>query len=476
MSDNFDRFHKFHIEKITMNNSFGMWKLIFIIWILFNIGYILESVNNPINLVYLPFVSIASLYAIFNIVVLVYARKDYYKELPKRELEDYPKVAVFYTTYNDFDYESFKTVLELTYPNKEIFILDDSTDIEKRKEVDEVARRYNVKVIRRENRKGFKAGAINNALKYTDAEYIVIVDADERLPKNFIEETLKYFTDEKIAFVQANHYAYNKNSFFERMLGYGVDVHWKVYQDYRNKYGIVNFLGHGAIIRKKVLEEVGGFPEVVSEDIALTVELYLKGYKGVFAKDVLCGEEVPSTYEAFITRHKKWSMGSIEFLKRYLGKMLKIPKPFYEKLDIIVPTMGIPITILILIMAILSIFVPIPFSIVGLLTLIMIFTYPLLLFLVYLNEVGIWERTKAWFVNSIIFMSLFAITIIYLIKGLFKAYFLTTPKKSSKKLVSNITDYIDYIYIRTIFNIDSNKSVKHTSINLTISPNSKNNI
>lgn len=425
-----------------------MWKQIIIVWLGLLAVLIAELwYRGTTELVYVPFMAIALLYALFNFsIVLFYGKRDYYKGLKTVKVGNphFPKVAVFYTTYNDFNEKAFKSLLNLSYPRLELLILDDSIDENVRKTVDTFVKKYSIKVIRRKNRKGFKAGAINNALKYTDAEYIVIVDADEILPRNFVEETLKYFADDKVAFVQANHYAYNKHSFWERAMGCGVDLHWSLYQDYRNKYGMVNFLGHGAIIRTEALKEVGGFPEIVSEDIALTIELYNRGYRGVFAKDVLCGEEVPYSYHVFRHRHKKWGMGSIEFLRRYFLKMIRIRVPWWQKLDIILPVISLPMCLLLVVFSILSRLHPLSFTVVGLLSIFLIWFVPSLMFLLYLRNESIFMRFIISLVNAVAYMSLFAVSITYTCKGLIKAYFLVTPKRSGKK--SKVTRYFfDYL-------------------------------
>ena len=85
----------------------------------------------------------------------------------------------------------------------------------------------------------------------------------------------------------------------------------------RNRYGFVMFLGHGAILRRSCWQQVGGFPEVVSEDLAYAIAIREKGYYGTFAKDVTCFEEFPESVRSFRVRHVKWTRGTCEFLHHY---------------------------------------------------------------------------------------------------------------------------------------------------------------
>ena len=143
----------------------------------------------------------------------------------------------------------------------------------------------------------------------------------------------------------------------------GIDVHWKWYQALRNKFGFVMFLGHGAILRTRCWHKVGGFPELVSEDLAYAIALREHGYHGTFAEDVICVEEFPETVRAFRIRHVKWTRGTCEFLHRCAWKLLKnrsISIP--EKLDILFPTVNLPMTLFFFVFMVMTAIV-LPFTI-----------------------------------------------------------------------------------------------------------------
>jgi hypothetical protein len=127
---------------------------------------------------------------------------------------------------------------------------------------------------------------------------------------------------------------------------HGVDVHWKWYQPLRNRFGFVMFLGHGAILRRSCWQTVGGFPEVVSEDLAYAIAIREQGYYGTLAEDVTCFEEFPETVRSFRVRHVKWTRGTCEFLHRYGVDLLRSARMSWsEKLDILFPTANLPVTL-----------------------------------------------------------------------------------------------------------------------------------
>ena len=261
-----------------------------------------------------------------------------------------PPVAVLYCTCNDFDRSAADSLLRLTYPCLRIWILDDSTNPDARREVEAFARETlgvsrSVEVVRRTDRKGFKAGAINHALRLlpTEVRFVAIVDADEILTPDFVQGCLRHFARDDIGFVQANHRCYNGTaSWFTRHLGVGVDLHWRHYQRYRNRYGAVNMLGHGAVVRRDVLEQVGGFPEVTCEDIAFTVVARIAGYRGTFAADVECWETFPEDFAAMRGRHLRWSWATVEFLRRFFIPFARSRAKWYEKLDLLLPCVNLP--------------------------------------------------------------------------------------------------------------------------------------
>ncbi len=260
------------------------------------------------------------------------------------------KVLLLYCTCNDFDEESLVRSMRQNYKNFETVILDDSSQEEYRRAIDRFAAEYDVRVVRRQDRNGFKAGNINHFLQSEDAKncgyrYAVILDSDEIIPSNFITECLKYFvTYDNVGIVQANHVATRNRNFFMKLFHIGVNSHWPTYQTMKNRYGFSSMLGHGAMIRRDCYEAAGGFPNLVAEDLCLSIELRNIGYYVAFAPNIICEEEYPVDYAAFKKRHSKWTQGNLEFIKRYTGKIFRSKMAWFEKMDIVLFTYNLPLT------------------------------------------------------------------------------------------------------------------------------------
>ncbi|MBU6374347.1 MAG: glycosyltransferase, partial [Alphaproteobacteria bacterium] len=265
-------------------------------------------------------------------------------------LADAPAVAVLYTTCDDFVERSAESCVALDYPNFHVYLLDDSRSEAARARVDAFAARHleSVTVVRRADRRGFKAGNLNHALENVAAEpFFAVVDADEILPPNFLTDLVPHLVrNDSCGFVQANHRSRpDSETRLAQDLGVGIDIHWKWYQPLRNRYGFVMFLGHGAVLRRASWEAVGGFPELVSEDLAFAIAIREHGYHGRFVEDVVCFEEFPETVRAFRVRHVKWTRGTCEFLQHWMSPLLRAKKiTTVEKLDILFPTLNLPLT------------------------------------------------------------------------------------------------------------------------------------
>jgi len=372
---------------------------------------------------------------VFNVVVNVWSR-FLHTPNPTRRVEGTPRVALLYCTYNDFEREAAETMRRQTHP-VDVWILDDSTDPRARARVDDFARASGARVVRRAHRIGFKAGAINGALTLLppDVAYVAIVDADEFLAPDFVERCLPLFSSEDVAFVQANHRCVNTHaSWFTRYLGIGVDLHWRHYQPYRNRYGVVNMLGHGAVVRRDVLESLGGFPEVTCEDLAFTVVARVAGYRGVFATDVMCGETFPEDFAAMRRRHLRWSWATVEFLRRNLRPLLGSRLRVHEKLDVILPSLNLPAVFLLVGFLVAAQGVRwvggavLPFSdpvVMGLSAFASL--APLAMFADLARRPLF--AAKAILVNTVAYVALFPVSILGVLRGMARpAEFLVTPK------------------------------------------------
>ncbi len=263
---------------------------------------------------------------------------------PKSIFKTLPKVTVQLPTFNEqYVVERLiNTITQLDYPKKklEIQVLDDSTD-----ETSIIAERictlkrrqgYNIKYIHRNDRTGFKAGALENGLKCTDSEFIAVFDADFLPTPDFLQKTIHYFTDPEIGMVQARWDHINRHySLLTECQSILLDGHFMIEHTARNRSGrFFNFNGTAGIWRRQAIIDGGGWQhDTITEDLDLSYRSQIKGWKFVYLPDVTVPAELPIEIAAFKAQQFRWAKGSIQVFKKLYKIILHSQLPLKVKLE-----------------------------------------------------------------------------------------------------------------------------------------------
>lgn len=237
------------------------------------------------------------------------------------------RIAVVIPTYNEDPKLVKDTAISALIALKgrgDVFILDDSSIEEIKKEIDSL-QELGVKVFRRKTRRGYKAGAINDFLKTFGSNYdlLAIFDADQRPVSTFFDEILHYFFDKSVAVVQV------PQAYTEIETGVSIASYWqqqpflRIVMRGREKSAFS--LGSGSVFRIKVLEEIGGLCEdTVTEDIATSVELHSRKWKSIYVdKPLLWYGEPPKDLRSYLIQQSRWSFGGFQLLPRLLKSKLE---------------------------------------------------------------------------------------------------------------------------------------------------------
>ena len=284
-------------------------------------------------------------FGLHGFVMLFYHRK--YKEVkhePNPDFECNASVTIQLPLYNELYVleRLIDTICKIDYPKDkfEIQVLDDSNDEtvniaarvveEKRKEG------FDISHIRRENREGFKAGALKEGLKIAKGEYIAIFDADFIPKKDFLKKTLSFFTDKNIWMVQTRWEHLNGNhSILTKAQALALDGHFVIEQTVRNKAGFfINFNGTGGVWKKECIEDAGNWhADTLTEDLDLSYRAQINGWKFIFLKDFTSPAELPSEINALKTQQFRWTKGAIETAKKILPQLWKSEQPLRIKLQ-----------------------------------------------------------------------------------------------------------------------------------------------
>ncbi|MGC8660962.1 MAG: glycosyltransferase [Nitrososphaeria archaeon] len=257
-----------------------------------------------------------------NFTLLYFKASKYRTNLVGEDLK--LKIAAFVTSYNEnpeIVKGTVRSVKAAVRARGDVFLLDDSTDASIANELSQFCRDIGVKYKHRTNRRGFKAGAINDALKAIETDYdlTAIFDADQRPTEDFFDEVVPYFNDQTVGFVQVP----QKYTELKTKLSVGSDFQQVpfllVMMEGRDNVSAFS-LGSGTVYRIFVLKQAGYIDEsTITEDIATSVKIHELGYKSKYVnRQLIWYGEPPTDVTAYFTQQSRWSLGGFQLLRTIL--------------------------------------------------------------------------------------------------------------------------------------------------------------
>jgi cellulose synthase/poly-beta-1,6-N-acetylglucosamine synthase-like glycosyltransferase len=277
------------------------------------------------------------------------------------------RFVIAYMTCDDFMEAACLSCLKQRYDSQlfRVLICDDSEKEQSRTVIDHFVAIHGATAIRRATRHGFKAGNLNNAVfDFTslEDEWIVVVDADQTLPINYLDLLANAAASEpsQTAFIQcahsSDHILYSEDQIpkpkdlptaFQIALGNEIDIFYQRSMPMRNRFGFVPFLGHGAAIRRASLARTGGLPLLVSEDYAFSLKLRLNGEWGTYIELISSFESFPKNFGALVVRLGKFAGGSAELLRSASLEFFRSEKvSLTEKIDFLMLHLWYPLSTL----------------------------------------------------------------------------------------------------------------------------------
>ena len=242
-----------------------------------------------------------------------------------KPISRFPSVAIAIPVFNEDpkmverNVKSFKT---LAYPKSKLkfYLVDDSTDSEIAKGLESVAKRHGLVYLHRDERRGFKAGAINEMAKVSNEEFIAIFDSDETLTNNrFLLDLLPYFGNPKISYVQTEK-RYKKGTFFSESIDIFDAFFFNFIQPARALNNTAIFAGSCGLIRKSAFEDIGGFPEFVIEDTFFSFESDMHGWQSLYVPECYAKGRPVYTFTELAKQQWRYNYGDTQFLGYYLKR------------------------------------------------------------------------------------------------------------------------------------------------------------
>lgn len=277
--------------------------------------------------------------------------------------KDYrPTVDVFLPVYTEpveMIELTLKGALAIDYPHQ-TFLLDDG----RRPELKALAERLGARYVIRADNKGAKAGNLNNALKLSTAEAIAVFDADHIPKRESLDMLVGYLKDPKVAVSQAPQMFYNEDGFLYRDIFVGT-IRWHeqshfmhVTQGLRDFHGASTCVGTGCVYRRKIIDEIGGFPEAtLTEDLHSAIIFHKHGYETVWVNEPVAWGIAAADISEYYKTRRRWTYGNLQAFSVenilwtpelspihrliYIGFAFNLFAGWFQLVYVIVPIMGI---------------------------------------------------------------------------------------------------------------------------------------
>jgi cellulose synthase/poly-beta-1,6-N-acetylglucosamine synthase-like glycosyltransferase len=238
-----------------------------------------------------------------------------------------PMVSLQVPAYNEpveVVEKTLNSLAGLNYPDFEVLVVDNNTPLQETwRPLEEICRKLgpNFHCLHLDQWPGYKSGALNFAVTQTDprAEIIGIIDADYEVDPNFLRELVPAFADPQVAFVQTpQDYSDSKGDLFSVSTYHGYKYFFEVSMPSRNERNAIIFAGTMGLIRKSVLEEIGGWDEwCITEDAEASLRILKKGYQSLYINRAFGSGLMPINFEGLKKQRFRWCFGGIQILKKH---------------------------------------------------------------------------------------------------------------------------------------------------------------
>lgn len=295
---------------------------------------------------YFTILIILSVYGIhrYDVIRTYFKHRKNATGAPPQRFDELPPVTIQLPIYNErYVVERLiEEVVKMEYPKErlQIQVLDDSTD-DTAPFAEALVTRYHalgypIEYHHRENRHGFKAGALQEGLTTATGEFVAVFDADFCPPPDFLLRTVHYFADPLVGVVQTRWSYLNRDyNFLTEVEAMLLDGHFILEHGARSRAGyFFNFNGTAGILRKSMIADAGGWQhDTLTEDSDLSYRAQLKGWRFVYLPGLDCPSELPVEMHGFQVQQSRWAKGLTQVARKLLPSIIRADLPWRVKAE-----------------------------------------------------------------------------------------------------------------------------------------------
>ncbi|MDP6637044.1 MAG: glycosyltransferase [Phycisphaerae bacterium] len=307
-----------------------------------NIADVLQTAFMSLYTFVLVMVSVYGLHR--YVIVYLFLRHRHKAPAPAGQFTELPRVTVQLPMYNEeaVARRIIEETARIDYPREklQIQVLDDSTDGTCRIAQDTVdrlkAQGVDIQYLHRDDRTGYKAGALDAAMPHVTGEFITIFDADFIPRADVLQRSIQYFSDPDVCVVQTRWEHLNReDSWLTKAQGIFLDGHFAIEHVARNRSErFMSFNGTAGTWRKTAIAAAGGWHhDTLTEDLDLSYRAQLKGWKFVFLPEVTAPAELPPEMNAFKAQQFRWTKGGAQVALKLLPKIMLSKAPLKVKIE-----------------------------------------------------------------------------------------------------------------------------------------------
>jgi hypothetical protein len=295
-----------------------------------DLPFIVVALSTVLLLVELFALLLTTSYAFEIVDVLSTRDPSFIRPMP----QSWPTVALQVATYNepvDIVRRTLESLASVGYPHLIVQVVDNNTkDPALWQPLQAICTQLGPRFqfMHLENWPGYKAGALNEATRRLPPEVSIlgIIDADYVVAPNFLMAMVGHFEDPTVAFAQSsqNYRDWTDNRYL-RGLFFSFRYFFDVTMRARAHRNAIIFCGTMGLIRRSVLEEIGGWSETcITEDAEASLRMLGRGYRGVYDRDAYGAGLMPLDFDGLKKQRYRWCLGGIQILRQWWRELLPV--------------------------------------------------------------------------------------------------------------------------------------------------------